>query len=109
MEFRFDAMLHSNLGNENSYASHIEFSRGLHIPHSCSRDRFIFGSLTLIAIAVRLRAVLTCNNFNDTLKAGLKPMQPMQLHWAPRLWGPAPWCLGRLFMFARYTFRLRIQ
>jgi len=27
-------------------------------------------------------------------RAGLKPMQ---LHWAPRLWGLAPWCLGRLF------------
>jgi len=22
---------------------------------------------------------------------------------------PAPWCLGRLFIFARYTLRLRIQ
>jgi len=26
----------------------------------------------------------------DKLKAGLKPMQPMQLLWAPRLWGPGP-------------------
>jgi len=42
-------------------------------------------------------------------RAGLKPMQPMQLHWAPRLWGPAPWCLGRLFIFAGYTLCLRIQ
>jgi len=42
-------------------------------------------------------------------RAGLKPMQPMQLHWAPLLWGLAPWCLGRLFSFARYTLRLRIQ
>jgi len=31
--------------------------------------------------------------------AGLNPMQSMRLHWAPRLWGPAPWCLGRLFFF----------
>jgi len=23
--------------------------------------------------------------------------------------GPALWCLGRLFIFARYTLRLRIQ
>jgi len=23
-------------------------------------------------------------------RAGLKPMQPMRLHWAPRHWGPAP-------------------
>ena len=41
-----------------------------------------------------------------TSRAGLKSMQPMQPHWAPRLWGPAPWCLGRLFIFARYTLHL---
>jgi len=23
-------------------------------------------------------------------RAGLKLMQPMQMHWAPRLWGPRP-------------------
>jgi len=39
-------------------------------------------------------------------RAGLKPMR---LHWAPRFWDPAPWCLGRLFIFARYTLRLRNQ
>jgi len=44
-----------------------------------------------------------------TIRTGLKPMQPMQLHWAPCLWRPAPWCLGRLFIFVRYTLRLRIQ
>jgi len=43
---------------------------------------------------------------DDLTRAGLKPMQ---LHWAPRLWGPAPWCVGRLFIFARYTLRLRNQ
>jgi len=42
-------------------------------------------------------------------RAGLKPMQPMQPHWAPRLWSPAPWCFGGLFIFARCTLRLRIQ
>jgi len=42
-------------------------------------------------------------------RAGLKPMQPMQLHWAPRLWGPAPWCLSRLFIFSKYSLRSRIQ
>ena len=25
-----------------------------------------------------------------SFRTGLKAMQPMQLHWAPRLWGPAP-------------------
>jgi len=24
-------------------------------------------------------------------RTGLKPMQPMHLHWVPRLWDPAPW------------------
>jgi len=42
-------------------------------------------------------------------RAGLNPMQPMQLHWSPRLWGPTPWCLGILFIFARYTLCFRIQ
>ena len=48
-------------------------------------------------------------NERNVTRAGLKPMQPMQLHWAPRLCCPAPWCLGRLFIFAGYTLRLRIQ
>jgi len=30
MEFRFDAMLCSNLGNENFEAGHVKFSRGPH-------------------------------------------------------------------------------
>jgi len=29
-------------------------------------------------------------SWKHVTRAGLKPMQPMQLHWAPRLWGPAP-------------------
>jgi len=40
----------------------------------------------------------TCAGHNTfvryQVRAGLKPMQPMQLHWAPRFWDPAPWCLG---------------
>jgi len=58
-------------------------------------------------------------------------MQPMKLHWAPRLWGPrtsggpaplgaprlwgprtsggpAPWWLGRLFIFSRYSLLSKI-
>jgi len=40
MELRFDAMLYSNVGNENSDAGHIKWSRGQHltcgpqVPHS---------------------------------------------------------------------------
>jgi len=30
----------------------------------------------------------------DTNRAGLKPMQPMQLHWARRLWGPRAMVFG---------------
>jgi len=33
MDLRFDAMLYSNLGNENSDAGHIKCSRGLHLAH----------------------------------------------------------------------------
>ena len=70
----------------------------------------------------------TCNNKNKhqilfsrfccvsyvLFRAGRKPMQPMQLHWAhaswaPASWGPAPWRLERLFIFARYSLRSRIQ
>ena len=32
MELRFDAMLYFNLGNENSDAGHIKWSRGPHLP-----------------------------------------------------------------------------
>jgi len=37
-----------------------------------------------------------------------RPFKPIQLHWARRIWdrarriwGPAPWCLGRLFIFCQ--------
>jgi len=36
MELRFDAMLYSNLGNENSDAGHIKRSRGPQVPHRCA-------------------------------------------------------------------------
>jgi len=32
-ELRFEAMLYSSLGNENSDAGHIKFSRGPQAPH----------------------------------------------------------------------------
>jgi len=32
---------------------------------------------------------------------GLKPMQPMQLHWAPRLWVPRVMVFGKIIHFAR--------
>jgi len=39
MELRFDAMLYSNLGNENSDAGHIKCSRGPQGPHHGRRQR----------------------------------------------------------------------
>ena len=36
MDFRFDVMLCSILGSENSDAGHIECSRGPQVPHPCS-------------------------------------------------------------------------
>jgi len=38
MELRFDAMLYSNMGNENSDAGHIKCSRWPQFPHPCSKD-----------------------------------------------------------------------
>jgi len=44
MELRFDAILYSNLGNENCNAGHIKCSRGPHltrgaqVPHPCSNQ-----------------------------------------------------------------------
>jgi len=35
MGLRFDAMPHSNLGNENSDVGHIKCSRGPQVPHPC--------------------------------------------------------------------------
>jgi len=35
MDLRCDAMLRSNLGNENSDEGHIKCSRGPQVPHPC--------------------------------------------------------------------------
>jgi len=49
---------------------------------------------------------MCCDQLGSDLgRAGLKPMQ---LHWAPRLRGPAPWWLEWLFIFANYSLRSRI-
>jgi len=44
----------------------------------------------------------------SAIRAVLKPMQPLRLHWAPCVRGPAPWWLCNLFIFVRYLFRTRI-
>jgi len=47
-------------------------------------------------------------------RAGLKPMQPMRLHWAPRLWGPrasggpAP-CVWIVVHFCQMLFALEFS
>jgi len=38
----------------------------------------------------------TCVN-----RAVLKPMQPMQIHWAPRLWGPRAMVVGQVIHFCQ--------
>jgi len=59
MEFRFDAILCSNLGNEKSYAGHIQCSRGPHLarmqyaPHPC-----IKGTTTGIMVLLLLSELL---------------------------------------------------
>jgi len=39
-------------------------------------------------------------------RTGLKPMQPMQLHWAPRVWGPRPVVFGHVVHFCQILFAL---
>jgi len=43
-----------------------------------------------------------------SVKAGLKPVQPMRMYWALRLRGPRPMMVGQLFIFARYSLRTTI-
>jgi len=38
MELRFDAMLYTNSGSENSDVVHIKCSRGPQVPHPCNRE-----------------------------------------------------------------------
>ena len=40
MEFRFDSILCSELGKENSDAGHIKCSRGPQVPHPCPNWNF---------------------------------------------------------------------
>jgi len=48
------------------------------------------------------------------VRAGLKPMQPMRLHWAPRLWwprasgGPAP-CVWKVVHFCQKFLALKFS
>jgi len=44
-------------------------------------------------------------NIAAVRRAGLRPMQ---LHWPRAYGGPAPCCLGSLFIFARYCLHSRI-
>jgi len=39
-------------------------------------------------------------------RAGLEPMQPMQLHWAPRLWRPPAMVLGQDVHFCQILLAL---
>jgi len=41
MELRFDVILYSKLGNQNSDAGHIKRSGGPQVPHSCSKVRCV--------------------------------------------------------------------
>jgi len=43
------------------------------------------------------------------INVGWADLKPMQLHWAGASAGPAPWCLGRFFIFSRYSLHSRIQ
>jgi len=71
MEFRFDAMLFSNLCNENSDAGHVNCSRGLQVPtHGLSRHLFLplqgslFVKFVICSLAFDVQAGSTCGNSN---------------------------------------------
>jgi len=70
--------------------------------HVCSivkiKNIFVGDALKLLLFGIALPQL--CSK----VSAGLKPMQPMQLHWASRhgIWEDCSF-------FARYTLRLRIQ
>ena len=42
-------------------------------------------------------------------KAGLTPMLPMQLHWAPCLWGPRAMVFRQFVHFCRIPYSLRLR
>ena len=61
---------------------------------------FAFSSVETLATYFRSRIVVLFLDKQGFCQGRPKPMKPMQLHWAPRLWGPrTAWCLGRLFIF----------
>jgi len=50
--------------------------------------------------------VFPATNKTHGTRAGLKPMQPMQLHWAPHLWGPRGMVFGQAVHFCQILLEL---
>jgi len=50
----------------------------------------LYGYAAFFSHNIKLRGLL---EYVYVGRAGLKPMQPMRLHWAPRHWGPRAMCL----------------
>jgi len=69
-EFRFDAMLCSNLGKENSDAGHINCSRGLQVPHPC------FMTAVLVFFAALSVSSSRVANLSSPKKPDLVPKIP---------------------------------
>jgi len=46
-------------------------------------------------------------SFFSVDRAGLKPMYPMQLHWAPRIWGPHAMVVGQVVHFCQVILALK--
>jgi len=51
---------------------------------------FAFSSVETLATYFRSRIVVLFLDKQGFRQGRPKPTQPMQLHWAPRLWDPAP-------------------
>ena len=63
----------------------------------CVKMEFVVGTI-----------LLSCELFSlSKARAGLKPMHPMQLHYAPRLWSPRAMVVGHVVHFCQIILALK--
>jgi len=63
---------------------------------------------TIVAVAETKKQKVFLWDFRMVpIRAGLKPMYPMQLHWAPRLWGSRAMVVGQVVHFCQVILALK--
>jgi len=63
----------------------------------CVKMEFVVGTISL-----------SCELFSlSKARAGLRPMHPMQLHWAPPLWGPRAMVVRQVVYFFQIILVLK--